>query len=119
MPIEGENNFLENTLPIILIMLHENDSAKNAEHSSSRISTTHPPIHFSGVQSPQRYVRVLYLELQVVDGVVCHSLQVSNGHFKWAKLDRAFVRPVLVALDLSPLFQVGDHHDSGCSLLPH
>ena len=60
-----------------------------------------------------------YLHNERACGVVCQRLLVGHGHLEGAKVLCVLVRPVLVALGLASLHEVGDHHNGGSPLLPH
>ena len=62
-----------------------------------------------------------YLHYEYTCGIVCQlqCLFIRNSDLEWSKVLGPSLWPVLLALYLVPLFQVGDHHDGGRFLLPH
>ena len=82
-------------------------------HSSAVKSTQCESVHNRLTASP------LYLQGQFADSVVCQYLLVSDIDLERAKGLASSIRPVVLALDLSALFKVGDHHNGRRPLLPH
>ena len=62
---------------------------------------------------------VTHPDSEFADGVVSQCLLLCDGDLEWAEGLAASVLPVLVALVLARLLQVGDHHDGWTPLLPH
>ena len=62
---------------------------------------------------------VTHADSEFADGVVSQCLLLCDGDLEWAEGLAASVWPVLVALVLACLLQVGDHHDRRTPLLPH
>ena len=60
-----------------------------------------------------------YREFEPPYDVVGKQLAISDGDFKRPIASGASVRPVLLALCLGALLEVGDHYNSADPLLPH
>ena len=82
----------------------ENDNKSKFSHSSgiNRIKCTHT-----------------YSKFKDADGVVSEGLLISDGDLEWPKALGSCFWPVLLTLELVPLFDVGDHDDGWRLLLPH
>ena len=59
-----------------------------------------------------------HLHYQGSRGVVSQSLLVRHGDLEWSKVLGPALRPVLLALYLSPFLQVGHHNNGEWFLLP-